>query len=169
MPAVMHGADHIAVKAFIEKKIGFMDIPKLITKTLEKVSNISNPSIEQIIEAEKQCPTNGNGDFIQMISVVITAAGNSTRFGGKIKTPTSIWQESPLVVRTVEQFVQCPKIDEIVVAARKLDFPLYEDLFQQHGLDVALVEGGLERIETIYNGAKATKGSIILTHDGARP
>ena len=43
MPAVLHGADHAAVKAFIENKIGFMDIPKVIAATLQKTKNIINP------------------------------------------------------------------------------------------------------------------------------
>lgn len=53
MPAVLHGADHAAVKAFIENKIGFMDIPQIIAATIQKTKNILNPSINQIIEAEK--------------------------------------------------------------------------------------------------------------------
>lgn len=54
MPAVFHGADYVAVKAFMENKIGFMDIPKVIANTLEKIANILHPDIEQIIEAEKE-------------------------------------------------------------------------------------------------------------------
>lgn len=53
MPAVLHGADHVAVQAFMENKIGFMDIPRIINDTLENTRNILNPAIEQIIEAEK--------------------------------------------------------------------------------------------------------------------
>lgn len=52
MPAVLHGADHVAVKAFVENKIGFTDIPRVILATLEKTENIVNPDIHQIIEAE---------------------------------------------------------------------------------------------------------------------
>lgn len=54
MPAVLHGADHAAVKAFSENKIGFMDIPKVIEETLKRTKNILNPTIYEIIEAEKQ-------------------------------------------------------------------------------------------------------------------
>jgi 1-deoxy-D-xylulose-5-phosphate reductoisomerase len=53
MPAVLHGADHAAVKAFMENKIGFMDIPEIIAATIQKTKNIINPDIDQIIEAEK--------------------------------------------------------------------------------------------------------------------
>lgn len=54
MPAVLHGADHAAVKAFMENKIGFMDIPRVVEATLAKTPNIRNPDINQIIEAEKR-------------------------------------------------------------------------------------------------------------------
>lgn len=53
MPAVLHGADHTAVSAFMENKIGFMDIPRIIEATLEKTANILNPNIEELIKAEK--------------------------------------------------------------------------------------------------------------------
>lgn len=60
MPAVLHGADHVAVKAFIENKIGFTDIPKFISETLKRTKNILNPTIEQIIEAEKNAQKTAN-------------------------------------------------------------------------------------------------------------
>lgn len=100
-----------------------------------------------------------------MRSVVITAAGNSTRFGEN-KLVLEI-EGKPIIFRTVELFAKCPQIDEIIVATRKQDIPYYQELFRQ--LNVKLVEGGSERIETIYNGAKASSGDIIITHDGARP
>ncbi|MBS3903943.1 MAG: 1-deoxy-D-xylulose-5-phosphate reductoisomerase [Simkania sp.] len=53
MPAVLHGADHVAVKAFMENKIGFMDIPKIIAQAMSETKNILNPDIHQIVEAEK--------------------------------------------------------------------------------------------------------------------
>jgi 1-deoxy-D-xylulose-5-phosphate reductoisomerase len=54
MPAVLHGADYVAVKAFMENKIGFMDIPRVVEETFKRTKNIQNPSVEQIIEAEKR-------------------------------------------------------------------------------------------------------------------
>lgn len=102
-----------------------------------------------------------------MISVVITAAGNSTRFGEN-KLLLDIGGK-PLIIRTVEQFAKCTKINEIIVSTRKQDIPAYESLFEKYNLEVKVVEGGIERIESIYNGIKASRGDIILTHDGARP
>lgn len=102
-----------------------------------------------------------------MRSVVITAAGNSTRFGDN-KLLLEI-AGKPVIVRTVEQFAKCCQIDEIIVPTRKQDISYYQDLFKKYGLDIKVIEGGKERIESLYNGAKASCGDIILTHDGARP
>jgi 2-C-methyl-D-erythritol 4-phosphate cytidylyltransferase len=102
-----------------------------------------------------------------MISVIITAAGNSTRFGeNKLLLDLG---GKPLIVRTVEQFSKSPQIDEIIVATRRQDIENYQKLFEMHGQDVKVVEGGKERIESLFNGLKASKGNIIITHDGARP
>jgi|SRR5579862_1830378 len=102
-----------------------------------------------------------------MLSIVITAAGNSTRFGEN-KLLLDMGGE-PMIVRTVQQFAKVSKIDEIIIATRKLDILFYQDLFKKHHLSVKIVEGGNERIESVYNGVKVSKGTIILTHDGARP
>jgi len=101
------------------------------------------------------------------ISVVITAAGNSTRFGeNKLLLDLA---GKPLIIRTIEQFVKTSKVDEIIIAARSQDIVFYQDLFERHHLQVTIVEGGKERIESVYIGAKTSRGDIILTHDGARP
>lgn len=53
MPAVMHGADEIAVKAFINSEINFMDIPEVIKKTMAAHKTIHSPLLSEIIKAEK--------------------------------------------------------------------------------------------------------------------
>lgn len=54
MPAVMLGADESAVRAFLEKRIGFMDIPKVIEKTMAASKIVKNPSLSQIFKAEEE-------------------------------------------------------------------------------------------------------------------
>jgi len=102
-----------------------------------------------------------------MISVAITAAGNSTRFG-KDKM-LSLINGEPVLMRTVAQFFRSNKVDEIVIAARKEDINIYEKFLREAKLKAKIVEGGSERIISAYNAAKATKGDFIITHDGNRP
>jgi len=52
MPAVMNAANEIAVEAFLDKRIHFTDIFKLISKTMEDHSRIDNPDLLSIIEAD---------------------------------------------------------------------------------------------------------------------
>jgi len=53
MPAVLNGANEIGVNAFLEGKIGFLEIPQLIEKTMEKHETFPLNSIEHAIEADK--------------------------------------------------------------------------------------------------------------------
>ena len=53
MPAVFHGADSAAVRAFMEKKIKFTDIPKVIQKTMDKHDIVDNPDLEDILDSER--------------------------------------------------------------------------------------------------------------------
>ena len=53
MPAVFHGADTAAVKAFMDKTIEFTDIPKIIQKTMDAHRIIKNPDLDAILDSEK--------------------------------------------------------------------------------------------------------------------
>ncbi|MBC8457732.1 MAG: 1-deoxy-D-xylulose-5-phosphate reductoisomerase [Deltaproteobacteria bacterium] len=53
MPAILNGANEIAVNAFLEGKIGFLQIPQVIEKTMEKHEVFPINSIDQAIEANQ--------------------------------------------------------------------------------------------------------------------
>ena len=53
MPTVMHGADKVAVEAFVRGKLKFTDIPKVILSTMKAHKTIKIPSLAQLIKAEK--------------------------------------------------------------------------------------------------------------------
>ena len=50
---VMNGANEVAVAQFLRREIGFYDIPALVQKALDEVPFVSNPSLEQILEADR--------------------------------------------------------------------------------------------------------------------
>ncbi len=52
MPAVLNGANEIAVDAFLKGKIGFLDIPKLIEQTMEAHKPHPVESIDSVMEAD---------------------------------------------------------------------------------------------------------------------
>lgn len=51
-PAVMNAADEIAVHAFLQGKIRFIDLPVVIEKVLNIHQIIGNPSLEDILQAD---------------------------------------------------------------------------------------------------------------------
>ena len=51
-PAVLSAADEVAVELFMEKKIALTDIAVLVANALDGHSSISNPSIDDILEAD---------------------------------------------------------------------------------------------------------------------
>ncbi|MBL7159545.1 1-deoxy-D-xylulose-5-phosphate reductoisomerase [Candidatus Microgenomates bacterium] len=53
MPAVLHGADKTAVDAFVNKKIKFTDIYRIILATMKSHQVVKNPNLKQLIKAEQ--------------------------------------------------------------------------------------------------------------------
>jgi len=54
MPATMNASNEIAVAAFLDGKIKFLDIPRLVKKTMEKHSPTSYTTVEEIIATDKR-------------------------------------------------------------------------------------------------------------------
>lgn len=50
-PTIMNAANEAAVKAYLENRIGFYDIPALINRTLDGMEIALNPSLEEIYAA----------------------------------------------------------------------------------------------------------------------
>ena len=49
-PTVLCAADEVAVELFLSHRIGFTDIAKIVQETLEQHRNISQPSLEEILD-----------------------------------------------------------------------------------------------------------------------
>jgi 1-deoxy-D-xylulose-5-phosphate reductoisomerase len=52
-PAVLNAANEIAVEAYINGKIKFTDLPKIIEKVLASHNSVKNPSLEEILHADR--------------------------------------------------------------------------------------------------------------------
>jgi 2-C-methyl-D-erythritol 4-phosphate cytidylyltransferase len=88
-----------------------------------------------------------------MISALITAAGSSMRYGkNKMLEPV---QGKPLLIRTLERFLACGEIEEIIVTARGTDKETYEKLTRELDI-VKVVIGGNQRIESLLNALNAS-------------
>ena len=51
-PCILNAANEIAVSAFLNDKIGFLNMADLIDNRLEKINFVKNPSLEELIESD---------------------------------------------------------------------------------------------------------------------
>lgn len=105
-------------------------------------------------------------------SVIIAAAGSSTRMNGTDKL-LSLLDGIPVLVHTLLAFEGCESVAEIIVSARESDLENIRRLAESHHVTKlsAVVAGGNTRQESVVNGLhKVSKETAMLCiHDGARP
>ncbi len=53
LPVVLSSADEVVVNAFLDERIGFMDIPSILQCVMDRHDVISKPSLEDILEVDK--------------------------------------------------------------------------------------------------------------------
>ncbi len=53
-PCILNAANEVAVEAFLEKRLGFLEIPDVIEKTLDKLSFIKAPALEDYFNTDLQ-------------------------------------------------------------------------------------------------------------------
>ncbi len=53
LPAVLNAANEAVVSLFLEEKIGFMEIPRLLTQTCAAHDPVLNPTLEDVLEADQ--------------------------------------------------------------------------------------------------------------------
>ena len=53
LPVVLSSADEVVVDAFLNETIGFMDIPSVLQRVMDKHDVIADPTLEDILEVDK--------------------------------------------------------------------------------------------------------------------
>ncbi len=106
------------------------------------------------------------------VSVIIVAAGSSTRMNGVNKQLEKIG-DTPVFVMSALKFELSERVGEIIVAAPEEEVPRYEKLARNFGVSklAAVVAGGDTRAKSVQNALDAVspKADYIAVHDGARP
>ena len=125
------------------------------------------PAISDLLRA-----LGGSEERIRPTSAIIVAAGSSTRMGGGISKQLLSLDNIPVVARTISAFEACEYITEIIVVAKKEEFPHYKEFAKEYGFKklTKLVSGGATRQESVKNGFSAIDGKsrFVAIHDGAR-
>lgn len=102
------------------------------------------------------------------VTAVIVAGGKGTRMGAAVNKAFLKLCGKEVIARTVEAFEKNGLIDEIIVVTGAEDIERASEILKKYSKVSAIVEGGRERQQSVYNGIKAASGSIIAIHDGAR-
>ena len=107
------------------------------------------------------------------VSVVIPAAGSSSRMGENCNKLLLDLNGIPVLMRTLLVFEQCPLVQDIIVVCREMDMMPYARLCKQFGLTKVrqMVRGGATRAASVWQGVQACapETEFIAIHDGARP
>jgi len=108
-----------------------------------------------------------------MVSAIIVAAGKGTRMGAKGDKILLELGGCPIVAHTWQRFDEAGCIDEIVMVVREGMQATFKELGERYRLrkKVALVVGGKERQDSVWNGLEALPpgAEIVAIQDAARP
>lgn len=101
------------------------------------------------------------------IIAIITAAGNSTRFGSN--KLFEIIDNKFVIQKTLDAFINHQKIDEIIITYNQNSEDNFKTLDTKNK-PVYLIPGGQTRTQSVKNALQSIKDcDIVLIHDGARP
>lgn len=114
----------------------------------------------------------GIPDYV-MVSVIVPAAGHSSRMGGTVNKQFMKIGNLPVLIHTLSVFQGIDKVTEILVVCRDREVAECHKLIEQYGLDKVkdVIVGGETRQDSVYNGVcrVADESEVIVVHDGARP
>lgn len=106
------------------------------------------------------------------ISVIITAAGSSSRMKSNInKLFLKVDENDTVIEKTLKAFIGFDNIVEIILVTKKEFFDKFLKIKKSLPLNIKLVEGGNSREVSTFNGLLAVceQSQYVLCHDGARP
>ncbi|MBR4225012.1 MAG: 2-C-methyl-D-erythritol 4-phosphate cytidylyltransferase, partial [Oscillospiraceae bacterium] len=107
-----------------------------------------------------------------MVSVIIAAAGSSSRMNGIDKQFVPLCGV-PVIVRSMLAFEGIGEVREIIVSAKPSDHERIAALAKEHGITklTAIADGGDTRQQSVINALRlvSRETELVAVHDGARP
>ena len=109
-------------------------------------------------------------------SVIICAAGKSTRFSDKSGIPKQFFKvcDKTILEHSIDKFINYEQIDDMVICIDKNHKKIYQSIINKY-LDhnfISFINGGKTRNETVHialNYLKKNNPDIVFVHDAARP
>ncbi len=104
--------------------------------------------------------------------VIIVAGGSGKRMGSEIPKQFLLLNDKPILMHTIETFVNAVDGIEVIVVLPENQVSFWEALCTKYNFctDHHIVYGGDERYHSVENGLKTIKGKgVVAVHDGVRP
>jgi 2-C-methyl-D-erythritol 4-phosphate cytidylyltransferase len=104
------------------------------------------------------------------VAAIVAAGGQGTRLGTAVPKQFLELGGRAILDRSVEALLQCPAIDEVVVALPSADAAAPPD-YLRAAPRVRTVEGGPRRQDSVANAFAAVSADVdvVVIHDAARP
>lgn len=107
------------------------------------------------------------------IYVIFVAGGSGTRMGARTPKQFLELAGKPVLLRTIERFVEALPDAKVLVVLPKIHFETWKNICRQAHFEYPqiLVEGGITRFHSVKNALERIKeeDGVVLVHDGVRP
>lgn len=104
-------------------------------------------------------------------TVIITAGGLGKRMGADLPKQFLEVGGLPILMHTIKRFYDLDPKAQLLVTLPADWWEYWNELCLKHNftIPIILVQGGVERYDSIKNALSRAGGEIILIHDGVRP
>lgn len=106
------------------------------------------------------------------ITAIVLSAGKGSRMNSDIPKQYMLLDDKPVIYYSLKAF-EDSAVTEIILVTGKGDAEYCQnEIVQKYNIKkvTAIVEGGKERYDSVYNGLEAANDpDYVLIHDGARP
>jgi 2-C-methyl-D-erythritol 4-phosphate cytidylyltransferase len=118
---------------------------------------------------------NSLANFSINIFAIIVAGGSGSRMKSEIPKQFLPLNNKPILVHTVEKFLQIPNI-QLIIVLPKNDIEYWYEITKSNMLiqnskeSINITVGGASRFQSVRNGlAQITTDGLVAVHDGVRP
>src|SRR3989338_5327756 len=102
---------------------------------------------------------------------IIVAGGKGKRMRTRISKLFLLLSKEPIILHTLNKFQNCKSINNIILVINPDDRAKFQSIIKSNNLKkvTKIVDGGIERQDSVYNGIKAIKNAanddIVLVHN----
>jgi 2-C-methyl-D-erythritol 4-phosphate cytidylyltransferase/2-C-methyl-D-erythritol 2,4-cyclodiphosphate synthase len=106
---------------------------------------------------------------------IIVAGGKGKRMHKRINKLFLLLNKDPIIFYTLKTFQECKNVNKIILVVNPDDKGKFQSIIKKNNFKKVekIVEGGLERQDSVYNGIKAIEKAenddIIIIHNAANP